>query len=247
LDAFPTGNPEMTMASLSSISDDRLAFPVDQVIRAGGTELWAVLDEPDQPLGIVVLVHGTGVTRHDPRHRAIATTLRGHGLATVGIDLLDDAERRDPYDLFDVDLQSLRLVEVSRWVRSHVQATGLPVGHLASGLGASIALCAAARDSTASDAIVIAGGRPDAARFWLSKVSTPTLFIVDASDVATCRRAEDARALVAGESEIVRVRPPDPYLEGASLATLTAREAANWLLQRFGRGEAGTNAPARVQ
>jgi predicted alpha/beta-hydrolase family hydrolase len=232
---FPTGNQEMIMASLSSMSDDRPAFPAEQAIHAGGTQLWALLDEPDRPLGIVVLVHGTGVTRHDPRHRAMATTLRGHGLSTVGIDLLDDTERRDPYDLFDVDLQSLRLVEVSRWVRQHLQGAGIPVGYLASGLGSSIALCAAARDSGAANAIVVAGGRPDAARFWLPKVNTPTLFIVDAADEAARYRAEDARARIAGESEVLHVRPTDPYLEGASPATATARMAADWFLQHFGR------------
>jgi putative phosphoribosyl transferase len=212
----------------------RATDAVDHVIHAGDKRLHAILEAPSAPRGAVVLVHGTGLTRHDPGQRATARELHAHGLATLSIDLLDEGERRTPYDLFDVDVQALRLLEASRWLRARQPLGVLPVGYLGRGLGASVALCAAARERASCDAIVVDRGRPDAATFWLSRVACPVLFIVEAGDRVALHRAQDACARMPGETRLVALPHADGGDDASPPAVAAADHAARWFLQNFG-------------
>ena len=62
----------------------------DRLIRvtANSVPLDGNLNIPEAATGIVVFAHGSGSSRHSPRNRYVAQTLRERGLATLLIDLL---------------------------------------------------------------------------------------------------------------------------------------------------------------
>lgn len=55
-------------------------------------------------------------------------------MATLLADLLEDYESHDANNVFDIELQASRLVEVVRWVAHHESTRGLRVALLGTGL-----------------------------------------------------------------------------------------------------------------
>ena len=66
------------------------------------------------------------------------------GLATLLFDLLTPDEELDRANVFDVTLLGHRLEEVTRWLTTMDEATGLPVGYFGASTGSAAALWAAA-------------------------------------------------------------------------------------------------------
>ena len=148
-------------------------------IHVAKADVRGTLRVPPQPSGLVLLVHGSGVTRSDAHICQLAEALEEAGMATLVADLLEDHEVRDANNVFDVELQASRLVEMIRWLASHEPTRGLRVALLGTGVGTGIALAAAAKAPDAACAVVCCGGRPDTASQWLGHVGTPTLFMTD--------------------------------------------------------------------
>jgi hypothetical protein len=67
-----------------------------------GVELDGELTVPTDATGLVVFAHGSGSSRHIPRNAFVAETLREHGLGTLLVDLLTEAEDREYRIRFDV-------------------------------------------------------------------------------------------------------------------------------------------------
>jgi putative phosphoribosyl transferase len=163
------------------------------------------------PRGTIVFVHGSGVDRHDSRNQFVANKLRNEGFGTVLIDLLEPHEALDCRNVFDVELQAARLLQA----QERLQRSGklpAPIGYLCSGVGAGVALLAAAKRPAGVAAIVARSGRPDTALFWLAKVKAPTLLIVDQPDewnqLALERLTVDKElAVVPSESHFFREPP----------------------------------------
>ncbi|HYZ07325.1 MAG TPA: hydrolase, partial [Pseudonocardiaceae bacterium] len=86
----------------------------------GGAALYADLVAPDKVVGIVLVAHGSGSSRHSPRNRTVADALREHGLATLLLDLLTGEEavvdERTGEHRFDVDLLGGRLAGAMDWL-----------------------------------------------------------------------------------------------------------------------------------
>jgi pimeloyl-ACP methyl ester carboxylesterase len=61
-------------------------------ILAAGVELEADVVVPPSAARVVGFVHGSGSSRHSPRHRYVASELQATGLATVLTDLLTPVE-----------------------------------------------------------------------------------------------------------------------------------------------------------
>lgn len=146
-------------------------------IPIGARHVAARVQPAQRSRGTVVFVHGSGVDRHDPRNQFVADELRGAGFATVLLDLLEPHEALDCHHVFDVELQTARLLEAL----DRLQLPG-PLGYFSTGVGAGVALLAAARRPEGVAAIVARSGRPDTALFWLPKVQAPTLLIVEGQD-----------------------------------------------------------------
>lgn len=139
----------------------------------------------DRARGIVVFAHGSGSSRHSTRNRAVAAALRGHGMATLLLDLLTEEE--EEIDLhtrefrFDVQMLARRLRTAAAWLASSKETACLRIGYFGASTGAAAALIAAAGDAKIA-AVVSRGGRPDLAGDALPRVTAPTLLIVGGAD-----------------------------------------------------------------
>lgn len=197
---------------------NEIAIPLD------ARRLAALLHRPRHARGTVVFVHGIGVDRHDEREAHVRERLGSAGYATLQPELLDPQEACERHHVVDVELQCARLLQVVDWLDGNAWARELPLGFYASGLGASVALLAAARRPQRAAAIVCRSGRPDSALYWLPRVKAPTLFIVDEPDWAS----EQACDKLAAEHELVVVASGSHrFLERGALEIL-AQRAGQW-------------------
>jgi putative phosphoribosyl transferase len=179
--------------------------------------------------GMVVFVHGSGVDRHDARNRAVAQVLSDAGFATVLIDLLRPRESRERHNVFDVEGRARRLAAALEWLQEHFPlATGL----FGTGVGAGVALLAAARHPARVSAIVLRGGRPDTASFSLAAVEAPTLFIADGPDREPWSR--QAMARMAGTKDLVIVPSPSQLFEEPGAIGAVADHARRWFSRYVG-------------
>ena len=87
---------------------DRAWATQEIMCHTSSVDLCAVLEETGDPIGTVVLVHGSGITRHDERNRFIASRLTDAGLCVVRLDLLAESEAHDRHNVFDADLVDRR-------------------------------------------------------------------------------------------------------------------------------------------
>ncbi|HEX5749466.1 MAG TPA: dienelactone hydrolase family protein [Archangium sp.] len=153
---------------------------------AGGARLGGTLAVPDGARGLVIFAHGSGSSRHSPRNRYVAYTLRTAGLGTLLFDLLtEDEEAEDEVTgelRFDIDFLARRLGQVTDWVFANPELSRLRVGYFGSSTGAAAALVAAAEKPEAIGAVVSRGGRADLAGGALQRVRAPTLLIVGGAD-----------------------------------------------------------------
>ncbi|WP_233166442.1 dienelactone hydrolase family protein [Archangium sp. Cb G35] len=155
-------------------------------VRAGGVVLGGTLAVPEGAQGLVIFAHGSGSSRHSPRNRYVAYTLRTAGLGTLLFDLLtEDEEAEDDVTAalrFDIDFLARRLGQVTDWVFANPELSRLRVGYFGSSTGAAAALVAAAEKPEAIGAVVSRGGRADLAGGALQRVMAPTLLIVGGAD-----------------------------------------------------------------
>jgi putative phosphoribosyl transferase len=157
-----------------------------------GATLHATLLAPAAPLGLVLVAHGSGSSRHSPRNRLVARRFGEERLATLLVDLLTDEEvdedERSGALRFDIPRLGQRLVEATRWAESAPRTRGLPIAYFGASTGAAAALVAAAalsdRGPQAIRALVSRGGRPDLALSALPQVRCPVLLLVGSRDAA---------------------------------------------------------------
>ncbi len=151
-------------------------------IPSGRRRLNGILDVPPQAEGVVAFAHGSGSGRFSPRNQFVAHVLRQAHLATLLLDLLEEAESQDRKKVFDIELLAERLQSAADWLRQEPATANLRLGYFGASTGAGAALVAAARQSSAVGAVVSRGGRPDLAEFYLPSVQAPTLLIVGGND-----------------------------------------------------------------
>lgn len=162
--------------------DDPPLCDEDIQVRLGERDLSGHLTIPENPLGLVVFVHGSGSSRRSPRNRFVAEVLNRAGLATCVFDLLTSEEEIDRSRVFDLELLSRRLLDATRWLAGRADVAGLRIGYFGAGTGAAAALRAAADPSVGIAAVVSRGGRPDLAGAALAAVRAPTLLIAGEHD-----------------------------------------------------------------
>jgi len=157
-------------------------------VRVANFTVEGTLAIPRAAQGLVLFAHGSGSSRHSPRHRLVAAALREVGLATLLLDLLTPAEeavdQRTGAYRFDVGLLASRLVGAAGWLSAFPDTRRLNLGYFGASTGAAAALVAAAEEPASVSAVVSGGGRPDLAGPALNRVLAPTLLIVGAEDDA---------------------------------------------------------------
>lgn len=196
----------------------------DVAIPIAERALPASLERPAEAAGIVVFVHGSGVDRHDARDRHVAQALNRAGLATLQPELLDARQAGERHDAFDIELQCSRLLHTLDWLDRAPWARPLPLGFFAAGIGASVALLAAAKRPERAAAVVCRGGRPDCALFWVPQVKAPTLLVVE-EDAWPYRPVYDA---LTGPKELVVVPSPSHLFDDAQAMASVAEHACRW-------------------
>jgi putative phosphoribosyl transferase len=155
-------------------------------LQIGEVALSGTLSLPRRAGGLVVFAHGSGSSRHSPRNRFVAETLRDAGLGTLLFDLLTRNEEK--IDLatrhlrFDIPLLSERVIGAIDWLAEQPQARPLTIGLFGASTGAAAALVAAAERPRRVGAVVSRGGRPDLAGEALHRVRAPSLLIVGSLD-----------------------------------------------------------------
>jgi putative phosphoribosyl transferase len=160
-------------------------FPPTAMIDVGHGAMPIDLELPDEPVGVVIGVHGHGGGRASPAERYLGFGLRAAGFATLAVDHGADD---------DVDRIADGILDALGWIHTRTDLASLPIGISAAGVGAAGALRAAIRGDI--DAIVGRGGRPDLALAALVDVTTPTLFIVGAADAPVLALTRRALALM---------------------------------------------------
>ncbi|HSJ51256.1 MAG TPA: alpha/beta family hydrolase [Actinomycetota bacterium] len=184
---------------------------------------------PNEPSAIVVFAHGSGSSRRSPRNVAVADRLNRSGLATLLFDLLTEAEAAEREHVFDIDLLATRLRGAVRWVGRRAELTDVPVALFGASTGAAAALVASASLHNELAAIVSRGGRPDLAGDALERVTVPTLLIVGGKDRQVLELNREARARLAGPSELEVVAGAGHLFEEPGALERVADLAAEWI------------------
>lgn len=204
-------------------------------VAAGGVLLAGHLTVPEHARGLVVLVHGSGSSRHSPRNRSVAGVLQSAGLATLLFDLLTPTEEQSRAAVFDIGMLAARLVEVTAWLRRQPGCAALPIGWFGASTGAGAALAAAAMPGADVTAVVSRGGRPDLAGSRLAEVHAPTLLIVGGLDTAVLELNELARLRLRCESRLAVVPGATHLFEEPGTLEQAAELARDWFVDHLAR------------
>jgi dienelactone hydrolase len=202
-------------------------------IPVGPVMLQGDLSVPHGAAGVVLFAHGSGSSRHSPRNRHVAATLRDAGFATLLADLLTEgeeiAEARTGELRFDIGLLARRLAAVIDWMAGQSAVRVLPVGLFGASTGGGAALVAATMRPGCVRAVVSRGGRPDLAGAALPGVRCPVLLLVGGRDDVVLELNEMAlEELGSGEKELVVVPGATHLFEEPGALDAVAGHAAEW-------------------
>jgi dienelactone hydrolase len=201
------------------------------------------LSIPKEATGIVLFAHGSGSSRHSPRNKYVAQTLRESHIGTLLFDLLtldeEDEDRYTRHLRFDIDLLVRRLVDATRWIKTQEEVRQLPIGYFGSSTGAAAALVAAAELGEQVAVVVSRGGRPDLAGASLPLVKAPTLLIVGGFDEPVIRLNWDAYKQLSCEKKVEIVDRATHLFEEPGALEEVAWLASEWFKKHFEAARTG--------
>ncbi len=206
-------------------------------VQVGSVELDGNLRVPENPKGLVVLVHGSGSSRHSPRNQYVAGELQAAGLATLLFDLLtldeEMLELRARNLRFDIGLLAQRTTAAVDWLSQQATTRSLKLGLFSASTAAAAALIAAAERPALVGAVLSTGGRPDLAGGALPQVAAPTLLIVGQLDDQVIQLNEQALDQMSPDmqKEMIIVPGATHRFEEPGALEYVARLATDW----FGR------------
>lgn len=192
---------------------------MDVPVTVADAVLTARLTVPCGPLGVVLVLGARGAAPRLParlrppdRHHAsvrqhlpgppqpgdrFATALLGAGFAVLEAQLRRPGQQPGrAIGVPDIAPLADRLVRLTRWTRGSDHVGDLPVGYLASGATAAVALCAASELDGEVAALVSSEGRPDLVRSRVASVTAATLLIVGGADPVALDRNEGVEPLL---------------------------------------------------
>jgi putative phosphoribosyl transferase len=214
-----------------SALDERVTVPV------GPAHLEGELRIPPAASGVVLFAHGSGSSRHSPRHQSVARVIRAAGIGTFLFDLLtraeetkDDRTRALP---FDIEFLAERLLAVTDWFQARFARRKVNLGYFGASTGGGAALRAAARLGPDIRAVVSRGGRPDLARDALPRVQSPTLLIVGGADYQVLDLNQAALAQLRCEKDLKVIPNATHLFEEPGALDQVAALAAAWFGSHF--------------
>jgi alpha-beta hydrolase superfamily lysophospholipase len=197
-------------------------------IQLDGLALNGELTIPENTKGMVLFSHGSGSSRLSPRNKYVAKVLQQKGLATLLFDLLSEEEDRVYENRFDIDLLTMRLIDVTQFMQQQENTKDLPIGYFGASTGAASALRAAAFYRTDIKAVVSRGGRPDLALSELHKVTAPTLLIVGGWDNVVIELNQKAYKKLTCDRKLEIVPHATHLFEEKGKLEEVARLSADW-------------------
>ncbi|HET6715494.1 MAG TPA: hypothetical protein VFG90_00075 [Nitrososphaeraceae archaeon] len=150
---------------------------------------------PNNPMGIIVFVHGSGSGKGSYRNQTVSKKLNENNIATLLFDLLAEEEQESDRQLeniiykipgailnkFNISLLRDRLSMVTDWIMNYESLSNLKIGYFASSTGGAAALIASAKKPVKS--ITIRSGRTDLVdNNLLGQIISPCLFIVGSKE-----------------------------------------------------------------
>lgn len=200
-------------------------IPIDSIKLEGSLAL------PRQAQGLVVFAHGSGSSRFSPRNNFVARVLREAGIGTLLMDLLTAEEDTVYQTRFNIDLLTERLLLATKWLQGQQRTKDLVIGYFGASTGAAAALKAAAVVGQKIGAVVSRGGRPDLAEEALSRVRSPTLFIVGGNDDIVIKLNREAYSMLEGKKQLEIVPGATHLFEEPGTLEEVARLATEWFKQ----------------
>ncbi|HEY5225788.1 MAG TPA: alpha/beta hydrolase [Methylovirgula sp.] len=188
---------------------------------------------PSEAKALIVLVHASGSSCANPRHRTVAQAFNQCGFATLLVDLVGAGEGPDRQVPGNVGALAERLCGITEWIETEPELRGLGLGFFAGNSGAAAAFAAAARLESRLGAIVSRGGRPDLAGDCLDAISTPALLIVGSQDSAVIASNEEALARLKGPKEIEIIAGASHFFTEPGALTAVAAHATQWFDHRL--------------
>lgn len=201
--------------------------------------LAADLEIPDDPLGLVIFVHGSGSSRHSPRNRRGASMLGAAGFATLRADLFtphEEAIDEQTRELrFDIPLLAARTECLIGWSRAESSTKALPIGLFGASTGAAAAVIAATHMPDDVGAIVSRGGRLDLAGAALGRLRAPLLSIVGGNDSALLDVQAEVLGMVPCYRRVEIIRGAGHLFEEPGALDAVARLTCRWFEQHITR------------
>jgi putative phosphoribosyl transferase len=207
-------------------------------IPVGSKKLYGRLDIPENPLGLVIFVHGSGSSRFSPRNQAVSNVLNNEGIATLLVDLLTSEEElideRNAKYRFNISLLAHRLVTITRWLSRNSLTSQIKIGYFGASTGAAAAILAAIEMPESVAAVVCRGGRTDlAVGANLRELRVPILMIVGSEDKeiikVNLRSSKEFQSL----NDIRVIQGATHLFQEEGALDQVAREATSWFLEAF--------------
>ena len=203
-------------------------------IPSGNVTLDGLLYVPQDALGLVLFVHGSGSSRFSVRNQAVAKILNEANLATLLFDLFtpdeDAIDSRTRQLRFNIEFLASRLLDATQWCLKQKPLSFLPIGYFGASTGGGAALVAAALKPDAVHAIVSRGGRPDLAGDSLAHVQAPTLLIVGGDDDVVIQMNKDAMSQLNCIKNMYIVPGATHLFEEPGTLAEVARLAKDWFV-----------------
>lgn len=216
------------MSNYNLNTEHNITIPCGNVILDG------LLYIPQEAVGLVLFVHGSGSSRFSVRNQFVARILNEAKLATLLFDLFtpnEDAIDSQTAQLrFNIEFLASRLLIVAQWCTHQPQLASMPIGYFGASTGGGAALVAAAIKPQLVRAVVSRGGRPDLAGDKLSHVKSPTLLIVGGNDEIVIELNNEAKSQLNCINKMEIVPGATHLFEEPGTLDEVARLAKNWFV-----------------
>jgi putative phosphoribosyl transferase len=233
---------ELLQKSLSHFKSTQAKYALNTQhhirIQTSTVTLDGILHIPQQSIGLVIFVHGSGSSRLSIRNQFVARVLNQAKIATLLFDLLtpdeDEIDSQTGEFRFDIDFLASRLVDVTRWCLKQEQLGSLSIGYFGASTGGGAALVAASEKPEWVQAIVSRGGRPDLAAISLPFVEAPTLLIVGGDDEVVIEMNRKAMKQLKCKTDLKIIPGATHLFEESGALEKVAELARDWFIQFLG-------------
>jgi hypothetical protein len=193
------------------------------LIEGEAADLQGILAWPERPSGTAIVLGD--MSREGGEPALVARRLREAGLATLSVDLPEQAGRKPGI--------AQQLLSLAHWVARQRETERLPIGVYAPEGAMAVAIAAATMEPASIDALVVRGSIPRGAHTDLPGLHAATLFLVESEDPRDALRMLSAIGSLHCDTQVVDLRRARPSNGTRSHAELVADWSAEWLVEHL--------------